>query len=91
MFFGSRTIKFRILALICVISVLTTTTLTILAYVEATRQMVDVGGELFTKINHDVLAWISTEWNRTNTVSIVFGTFAVATWSPLHGKGALIY
>ena len=41
--------------MVCVISVLTTATLTTLAYVEAKRQMVDVGGEMFAKINHDVL------------------------------------
>lgn len=45
----------RIITLSCAIALITTLTISLIAYQQSKKQVTSLGGEMFTKINHDVI------------------------------------
>lgn len=53
--FSKASLNFRIVSLACSIALLATLAISYTAYQQAKHQVSDVGGEMFTKVNHDVM------------------------------------
>lgn len=51
-------LNFRIISLSCAISIVTTLIISVVAYEQSKKQVTSLGGEMFTKVNHDVIGFM---------------------------------